>query len=72
MNTSPMRIKVLTDKLTAKVNEWYDFMIMYHCNSIALRMAISHVFPQADDIEQREIKKEFEGGLWKQKNWMKD
>ena len=63
MNTSPMRIKVLTDKLTAKVNEWYDFMIMYHCNSIALRMAISHVFPNADATEQREIKKEFEGGL---------
>ena len=62
MNTSRMRIKVLTDKLRANINEWYEFMIMYHCNSIALRMAISHVFPNADETEQREIKKEFEGG----------
>ena len=61
MNTHKMRIKVLTVDLIAKVNEWYEFMIMYHCNSIALRMAISHVFPSADAKEQREIKKEFEG-----------
>ena len=63
MNTHKMRINVLTNKLRADINEWYQFSVMYHTNANALKLAISHVFPNATATEQREIKKEFKGEL---------